>query len=67
VVIMAVVVLGVKIQGHSLAFPWYVPIGVAITLLVGGGLSLTHPREQRVFTGTSSDDAAGQRRAAEPQ
>jgi SSS family transporter len=44
VVIMAIVVLGVKIHGHSLAFPWYVPIGVAITLLVGGGLSLTHPK-----------------------
>jgi Na+/proline symporter len=41
-VIMAVVVLGVKIHGQSLAFPWYVPIGVAITLLVGGGLSLRH-------------------------
>ena len=59
VVIMAVVVLGVKIHGHSLAFPWYVPIGVAITLLVGGGLSLTHPVERRV--------SAGQRRAIEPQ
>ncbi|HET7307671.1 MAG TPA: sodium:solute symporter [Gammaproteobacteria bacterium] len=42
-VVMAVVVLDVKIHGHSLAFPWFVPIGVAITLLVGGGLSLTHP------------------------
>lgn len=43
VVIMAVVVLGVKIDGQALAFPWYVPIGVIITLIVGGGLALTHP------------------------
>ncbi|ASU78114.1 sodium:solute symporter [Actinopolyspora erythraea] len=29
--------------GHApLAFPWYAPIGVAITLLVGGTLSLRH-------------------------
>ncbi|HET8552855.1 MAG TPA: sodium:solute symporter [Gammaproteobacteria bacterium] len=42
-IVMAVVVLDVKIHGQSLAFPWFVPIGAAITLLVGGGLSLTHP------------------------
>ncbi len=66
VVIMAVVVLGVKIHGHALAFTWYVPIGVAITLLVGGGLSLTHPREQQASAGVASGDPAGQRRAAEP-
>lgn len=41
-VVMAVIVLGVKIHGQSLAFPWYVPIGAAITLVVGGLLSLTH-------------------------
>ena len=41
-VIMAVVVLGVKFHGSALAFPWYVPIGVAITLMVGGSLSLSH-------------------------
>ena len=41
-VIMAVVVLGVKFHGSALAFPWYVPIGVAITLIVGGSLSLSH-------------------------
>ena len=67
VIIMAVVVLGVKIHGQSLAFPWYVPIGVAITLLVGGGLSLSHPREQRVLAGIASDDPAGRPRATEPQ
>jgi Na+/proline symporter len=67
VVIMAAVVLGVKIHGQALAFPWYVPIGVAITLLVGGGLSLTHPREQRILAGIASGDPAGQRRAAEPR
>jgi len=67
VVIMAVVVLGVKIHGQSLAFPWYVPIGVAITLLVGGGLSLSHPREPRVLAEIASDDPEGQPRATEPQ
>ncbi|HZX70499.1 MAG TPA: sodium:solute symporter [Rhodanobacter sp.] len=41
-VIMAVVVLGVKFHGSALAFPWYVPIGVAITLMVGGLFSLSH-------------------------
>lgn len=39
---MAVVVLGVRVHGKALAFPWYVPIGVAMTLLVGGLLSLSH-------------------------
>ncbi|MEV6228299.1 sodium:solute symporter [Saccharopolyspora shandongensis] len=28
----------------SLAFPWYTPLGVIVTLLVGGLLSLRHPR-----------------------
>ncbi|MGH8183213.1 MAG: sodium:solute symporter [Rhodanobacteraceae bacterium] len=42
-VVMAVIVLGVRIGGKPLAFPWYVPIGAAITLLVGGLLSFTHP------------------------
>lgn len=56
VVIMAVVVLGVKIDGDPLAFTWYVPIGVLITLLVGGGLSLTHPPQPPARV---SHDAAG--------
>jgi Na+/proline symporter len=44
VIVMAVVVLDVKIDGRSLAFPWFVPIGVFITLVVGGLLSLTHAK-----------------------
>lgn len=28
-----------------LAFPWYTPIGVVVTLLVGGLLALRHPKE----------------------
>jgi SSS family transporter len=67
VVIMAVVVLGVKIDGRALAFTWYVPIGVAITLLIGGGLSLTHPREQSVSAGSVSGDPVGQPGATEPR
>jgi hypothetical protein len=54
----------VKIHGHALAFPWYVPIGVAITLLVGGGLSLTHPREQPAPAGIAADGPAARQRAA---
>lgn len=33
--IMSWVVLGVRIDGAPLAFPWFVPLGVAITLAVG--------------------------------
>jgi SSS family solute:Na+ symporter len=39
VAVMAYVVLDVKIDGLAIAFPWYVPMGVAITLIVGGGLT----------------------------
>jgi Na+/proline symporter len=67
VVIMAVVVLGAKIHGHSLAFPWYVPIGVAITLLVGGGLSLTHPHPRSVFAGMTPGDTAAPTHARGPR
>jgi SSS family transporter len=48
VAVMAVVVLAVKIPPAPgakpvvLAFPWYTLLGVLITLLVGGGLSLRH-------------------------
>ncbi len=43
VIAMAMVVLYVRVNGQSLAFPWFVPIGVVITLVVSGLLSLTHP------------------------
>lgn len=36
--------LGLSTLG-SLAWPWYVPLGTAITLLVGAGLSFLHPPE----------------------
>ena len=48
VAVMAVVVLAVKIPSAPgakpvvLAFPWYTLLGVIITLVVGGGLSLRH-------------------------
>jgi hypothetical protein len=32
------------VRGYTLAFIWYVPLGVIVTLLVGTLLSLTHPR-----------------------
>ncbi|WP_019815790.1 sodium:solute symporter [Saccharomonospora saliphila] len=47
VVVAAVFVLGVEFtvdgEAASLAFPWYVPLGVLVTLVVGGLLSLRHP------------------------
>lgn len=36
--------LGIDIGGKSLAFPWFVPLGVLITLVVGGLVSLMRPR-----------------------
>ncbi|HEX7324054.1 MAG TPA: sodium:solute symporter [Rhodanobacteraceae bacterium] len=63
VVVMAIVVLTVKIHGQTLAFPWYVPIGVLITLLVGGGAALTHPpqppRAAQPVRGPAETGAAG--------
>ncbi|MCR3719361.1 sodium:solute symporter [Prauserella flava] len=46
VVVAAVFVLGVTftVDGEEvgLAFPWYVPLGVVVTLVIGGLLSLRH-------------------------
>ena len=36
--------LGIDIGGQPLAFPWFVAIGVVITLVVGGLISLVRPR-----------------------
>jgi SSS family transporter len=46
VALMAVIVLAVHVQGLPLAFPWYVPLGVAITLSVGATLSRCHGRPE---------------------
>src|SRR5699024_11803640 len=40
-----------------LAFPWYTPLGIVVTLLVGGGLSLRHRRQHRGQDATSTVDA----------
>ncbi|MET0450817.1 MAG: sodium:solute symporter [Mycobacterium sp.] len=62
VTVMAYVVLRVKITptgqvlwweadkqaGAAIAFPWYVPLGVIITLIVGGFISLIRPARARV-------------------
>ncbi|ACU96016.1 sodium:solute symporter [Saccharomonospora viridis] len=46
IVVSAVMVLGVTFtvdgEDKSLAFPWYVPLGVVTTLVLGGLLSLRH-------------------------
>ncbi len=48
IVIMAFVVFDLRIDGHALAFPWFVPLGVLTTLAVGGLLSLTHAAPPRL-------------------
>ncbi|MFC5066028.1 sodium:solute symporter [Actinomycetospora atypica] len=40
--------LGISVGGSSLAFPWFVPLGVVITLVVGGLISLVRPRREPV-------------------
>ncbi len=39
------VAMTVAVRSYTLAFPWYVPLGVIVTLAVGGLLSLTHAKE----------------------
>ncbi|MEV0697687.1 sodium:solute symporter [Saccharopolyspora sp. NPDC050389] len=41
----------------SLAFPWYTPLGVIVTLVVGGLLSLRHPRPATETTAQRVDNA----------
>lgn len=38
-----VLVMSWVVRSYALAFTWYVPLGVVVTLAVGGLLSLTHP------------------------
>ena len=38
-----VAVMSWVVRSYTLAFTWYVPLGVAVTLAVGGLLCLTHP------------------------
>ncbi|GAA0534704.1 sodium:solute symporter [Saccharopolyspora subtropica] len=62
VAVMAVVILGVTFPdgegGNApLAYPWYTPIGVAVTLVVGGLLSLRHPRPAREAVAERADNA----------
>jgi SSS family solute:Na+ symporter len=42
IVVMTYVVRYLKIDGLPVAFPWYPPLGVIVTLVVGGLLSLFH-------------------------
>ncbi|HTF48888.1 MAG TPA: hypothetical protein VK735_15695, partial [Pseudonocardia sp.] len=50
--------VGLDIDGKPLAFPWFVPLGVAITLTVGALVSLARPTRpapdaDRLAVGTS--------------
>jgi SSS family transporter len=52
--------VGVSIGGKSLAFPWFVPLGVLITLVVGGLVSLARPARPDPSRGDSSGgDSSG--------
>ncbi|HLR97675.1 MAG TPA: sodium:solute symporter [Jiangellaceae bacterium] len=59
--VTAVFVFGVTftVDGEELplAFPWYTPLGIVVTLLVGGGLSLRHRRQHPGQDATSTVDA----------
>jgi Na+/proline symporter len=52
--------LGIEIGGQPLAFPWFVALGVVITLVVGGLISLVRPRDpqSRLSTDTGSMPSA---------
>jgi Na+/proline symporter len=39
------VVMTWAVRSYALAFTWYVPLGVIVTLVVGGLLSFRHPME----------------------
>ena len=41
--VITVAAMTYVVRSYTLAFTWYVPLGVAVTLAVGGLLSLTHP------------------------
>ena len=41
------VVMTYVVRSYTIAFTWYVPMGVVVSLVVGGLLSLTHPAEIR--------------------
>jgi len=41
--IATLLVMAWVLHSYTLAFTWYVPLGVIVSLLVGGLLSLTHP------------------------
>jgi solute:Na+ symporter, SSS family len=43
-VVTAWAALGISIGGQPLAFPWFVPLGVVVTLVVGGLIALVRPR-----------------------
>ncbi|PRX48352.1 SSS family transporter [Prauserella shujinwangii] len=63
IVVAAVFILGVEFtvdgETSSLAFPWYVPLGVVVTLVVGGLLSLRHgPDEPRPAEAAEAQRAA---------
>ncbi|HEX4249556.1 MAG TPA: sodium:solute symporter [Pseudonocardia sp.] len=46
--------VGLRIGGKALAFPWFVPLGVLITLVVGGLVALVRPAATATCAGGSS-------------
>ncbi len=59
VLVMLPVVLGVPRRVFpGLAWPWYVPLGTAVTVLVGMTSSMIKAADGRATDGTATDDAA---------
>ncbi len=54
-------VMTVVVRSYPLAFTWYVPLGVVVTLLVGGALSLTHANTGGPWPGRSVPGDPGRR------
>jgi SSS family transporter len=63
IVVAAVFALGVEFtvdgEATSLAFPWYVPLGVIVTLVVGGLLSLRHRTTAPTITEEPTPEEVG--------
>jgi len=46
--VATVAVMSFTVRSYPIAFTWYVPLGVVVTLVVGGLLSMFHPASSAV-------------------
>ena len=56
--LVTLVVMTAVVRSYTLAFTWYVPLGVMVSLAVGGLLSLLHPARTRPISREHADAAA---------